>query len=123
MHTEKISRGGSQVAGFALGATSYEEAINAVASNLQPVDVYGHAAGSDLTNEQLTAPMGNALSGCGVPNDMKVTVKVAVKFGAAVGVSVYTDPPNSRIASCVDRSVRSLRWPSSPNLDSFTTQY
>ncbi len=127
---ETISRGGRSVAGFSLGeigvgAMSYEEAIDAVASepSLQQTNVYGQTTGSDLTDAQLSAPMGGALSSCGVPDDMKVTVKVAVKMGRAVGVTVITDPPNQAIASCVDRSVRKLRWLSSPRLDSFTTSY
>jgi hypothetical protein len=63
------------------------------------------------------------ISGCGAPDSMKVTVKVAVKNGRAVGVSVYTNPPNAGVAACVDRHVRSLSWPSSPKLDSFITTY
>jgi hypothetical protein len=48
-------------------------------------------------------------------------VRTAVKNGHAVGVSVSTSPPNPAVASCVDRHVRSLSWPPSPKLDSFTT--
>jgi len=63
------------------------------------------------------------ISGCGAPDSMKVTVKVAVKNGRAVGVSVYTNPPNAAVASCVDRHVRGLGWPPNPKMDSFTTTY
>jgi hypothetical protein len=66
---------------------------------------------------------GAFVSACGAPNDMKVTVRTAVKGGRAVGVSVTTNPPNGAVASCIDRHVRSLSWPSSPKLDSFTTSY
>jgi len=129
---ESISLGGRRVAGFSLGlgaaAMSYEEAVNAVASTsgLQPVDEYGHAIGSDLTDEQLSAPMasvGRFLSLCGAPDNMSVTVRVAVKLGQAVGVTVETSPPDSNIAACVDRSVRRLQWPPSPKLDSLVTRY
>ena len=127
MSTTRISLGGRPVVGFALGAEpSYEDALNATASALEQTNEYGQTTGVDLTDAQLAAPMGAvgaALSSCGAPNDMKVTVKVAVKYGRAVGVTVETDPPNHSVASCVDRSVRKLRWPSSPKLDSFTTQY
>lgn len=107
----------------ALGAPSYEDALESTSSvsNLEHVDAYGQAAGFDLTDAQLAAPIGNALSTCGVPDDMSVTVKVAVKNGRAVGVTV--EAPNDRIAACVDRAVRRLRWPSSPRLDSFTTRF
>ena len=45
-----------------------------------------------------------------------------LRQGRAVGVSVSTDPPNCAMASCVDRSVRGLSWPSNPHMDSFTTR-
>jgi hypothetical protein len=112
------------VVGFALGAEpSYEDAINATASDLEPVDVYGRTAGRDLTDAQLSAPMANVLSGCNVPNDMKVTIRVAVRLGHAVGVTVVTDPHSGSYVSCLDRAVRKLRWPSSPRLDTLTTSF
>jgi hypothetical protein len=120
-----ISRGGRPVPGFSIGVAgaSYEAAI---AANPQHLDMRHAAAGPDLTDEQLSAPMRtvtSSLSTCGATDDMKVTVKIAVKLGKAVGVSVATDPPNAAVASCVDRVARGLRWPSSPKLDSFTTSY
>lgn len=68
--------------------------------------------------------MANAsfISGCGAPDSMKVTVKIAIKNGRAVGVSVYTNPSDGKVASCVDRHVRGLGWPNSAK-DSFTTTY
>ena len=122
-----ISRGGRPVAGFALGSPkktmSYEDAITA---NPQHIDMKAKAGVPDLTNEQLTAPMtsvASSLQGCGVPDDMKVTIRVAVKLGKAVGVTVTTDPFDAAVASCVDRLVRKLTWPSNLKLDSFTTQF
>jgi hypothetical protein len=122
-----ISRNGRSVAGFGLGAGSskpmtYDEAI---AANPQEVHA-GEKSGPDLTDEQLSAPMkavGQFLVNCGAPDDMKLVIKVAVKLGKPVGVTVETDPPNSGIASCLDRAVRGLRWPSNPKLDSFTSRY
>jgi hypothetical protein len=63
------------------------------------------------------------LGSCGAPNSMKVTVRVAIRMGHAVGVSVYTNPPNPQIASCVDRAVRGLAWPVNAKMDSLTTTY
>jgi len=60
---------------------------------------------------------------CGAPDSMKVTVKVAVKGGRAVGVSVYTTPPDPRVSSCIDGAVRRLSWPPNAKMDSFTTSY
>lgn len=100
---------------------SYEAAL---ASNVQEINM-GGKGGPDLSDAQLSAPMKNAsfISGCGAPDSMKVTVKVAVKGGRAVGVSVYTNPPNPGVAGCVDRHVRGLGWPPNSKMDSFTTTY
>ena len=85
----------------------------------------GAKGGPDLNDGQLGAPMRNAsfISGCGAPESMKVTVRVAVQNGRAVGVSVYPNPPNPAVASCVDRHVRALGWPSNAKMDFFTTTY
>jgi hypothetical protein len=128
MSTGKVLLGGRPVPGFSIGVgatdtTSYEDAVNATASHLEKVDQYGHAAGSDLTDAQLLTPLAGVFPACGVPDRMKIVVKVAVKWGRAVGVTVETNPTDGRIASCVDRAIRKLSWPSSPRLDSFTTSY
>ncbi len=106
--------------GFPSGM-SYEAALN---SNVQEIQM-GKSSGPDLTNAQLSGPMANAsfISGCGAPDSMKVTVKIAIKNGRAVGVSVYTNPSDGKVASCVDRHVRGLGWPNSAKMDSFTTTY
>ncbi len=104
------------------GGGSYEAALNA---NNQEISVGGPKAGPDLTDAQLGAPMRNAsfISGCGAPESMKVTVRVAVQNGRAVGVSVYPNPPNPAVSSCVDRHVRALGWPPNAKMDFFTTTY
>jgi hypothetical protein len=114
-------RGGGGGGGFAYGL-SYEAAL---ASNNQEVSIGGNNGGPDLTNAQLSAPMRNAafISGCGAPDDMKVTVRVAIKYGRAVGVTVTTNPSNGGVQSCIDKHVRGLGWPSSAKMDSFTTTY
>jgi eukaryotic-like serine/threonine-protein kinase len=104
------------------GGMSYE---SAVAGNVQQIDMNGHVTGPDLTDLQLSGPLRNAtfLNQCGAPDSMHVTVKVAIKMGRAVGVSVYTTPPNGAVASCVDRAVRNLAWPANQKMDSFVTTY
>ncbi len=104
------------------GGGSYEAALNA---NNQEISMGGAKGGPDLNDGQLGAPMRNAsfISGCGAPESMKVTVRVAVQNGRAVGVSVYPNPPNPAVASCVDRHVRALGWPSNAKMDFFTTTY
>ncbi|HEY2517648.1 MAG TPA: hypothetical protein VGI39_42555 [Polyangiaceae bacterium] len=113
--------GGGGGGGFS-GGMSYEAAI---AGNNQQVTIGQAAGGPDLTDNQLAGPMRNAsfLGSCGAPDSMKVTVRVAIKMGRAVGVSVYTNPASPGVASCVDRAVRGLAWPVNPKMDSFTTTY
>jgi len=108
--------------GYSAGGMSYEAAI---ASNVQEVTMGGPKAGPDLTDGQLSGPLKNAsfVSGCGAGSDMTVTVKVAIKNGRAVGVSVYSNPADARVASCIDHAVRGLSWPSNPKMDSLTTSY
>lgn len=103
------------------GGMSYEAALS---SNVQEINM-GAKSGPDLTDSQLHGPMKNAsfISGCGAPDSMKVTVKVAIRNGRAAGVSVYTNPPDGRVSSCVDRHVRGLSWPSNAKMDSFVTTY
>jgi hypothetical protein len=100
---------------------TYEAAL---ASNTQEITI-GKQGTADLTDAQLAAPMrSGAFAGeCGAPDRMKVTVKVAIKTGRAVGVSVSTSPPDPDVAGCIDRYVRTFSWPSSSKMDSFTTTY
>jgi eukaryotic-like serine/threonine-protein kinase len=118
----KPGRGGGGGGGGFAGGMSYEAAI---ASNNQELKIGEKAGGPDLTDSQLAGPMRNAafVDGCGASQSMKVTVRVAIKMGRAVGVSVSTNPPNPGVASCVDRAVRNIAWPVNPKMDSFTTTY
>lgn len=112
--------GGGGGAGF-VGGMSYEQAR---ASYNQEITMGGKGV-PDLTNAQLEAPMKSVsfISGCGAPEGMRVTVKVAVKDGRAVGVSVSTNPSNATVAACVDRHVRALSWPRNAKMDFLTTSY
>jgi hypothetical protein len=112
-------RGGGK-GGFS-GGTSFESALD---NNNETITMGGGPGQADLTNAQLAAPMQRLNVGaCGAPDSMKVTVRVAVKMGRAVGVSVFTNPSDPGVASCIDRSVRGLSWPAHPKMDSFTTVY
>jgi hypothetical protein len=80
----------------------------------------------DMTDAELSGPMRQAsfVAGCGAPSEMKLTVRIAVRRGRAVGVTVATNPPNEVIARCVDEHVRrEPRWPVKQKLDFFTVSY
>ncbi len=105
------------------GGASYESVLN---GNNQEISMGQQAAGApDLTDNQLSAPLRHAsfVVSCGAPDSMKVTVRVAVRMGRAVGVTVTTNPPNGGISACVDHAVRGLRWAESAKTDFITTNY
>jgi len=112
---------GAGGAGYS-GGMSYEAVLN---SNNQEITMGGGSGAPDLTNAQLSGPLRNAsfVPACGAPDDMKVMVRVAVKMGAPIGVTVTTNPPNNGVAACIDRSVRGLRWPANAKTDFVTTSY
>ncbi len=86
----------------------------------------GQAQGQpDLTKAQLAAPLRHVLfiSECGAPDDMKVAVRVAVKTGRPVGVTVSIVPPNTGVAACIDRAVRGLLWPVGPKASFIVATY
>jgi hypothetical protein len=104
------------------GGMSYEAVLN---SNNESMTM-GEAQGQpDLTNAQLAGPLRHAsfVVSCGAPDDMKVQVRVAVRMGAPVGVTVATTPPSGGVSACIDRAVRGLRWPPNPKTDFVTTNY
>jgi eukaryotic-like serine/threonine-protein kinase len=104
------------------GGMSYEAVLN---SNNESLSMGGESTGPDLTNAQLAAPLRHAafVVSCGAPDDMKVQVRVAVRMGVPVGVTVTTSPPHGSIAACIDRAVRGIRWPANPKTDFVTTNY
>ncbi len=103
------------------GGMTYEAALNANKGQ----DKEDAAGVPDLTDDQLAAPLRHAsfIVSCGAPDSTKVTVRVAVRKGRAIGVTVTTKPPNAASAACIDRAVRELRWTESAKTDFVTTNY
>jgi hypothetical protein len=114
-----IAQGGG--GGTSGGGTSFDDIMN---NNMQQVNI-GGAQTPDLTRQQLAAPLRHAafLGSCGVPDDMHVTVQVAVKNGRAMGVTVSTNPSSPGVAACVAARVRGLSWPMSDKVDGVTVNY
>lgn len=98
---------------------SYDEAL------MIAEDLNATKDSPELTDAQLGAPMadGDVVSACGAPDAMKVVVKVAVREGTAMGVTVATSPEDADVAACVDKAVRALAWPVSAKRFTFTTAY
>ena len=112
---------------------SYAEAM----STPEELDVHDDHA--HLSDGQLTGPMRGVANGCRLPSNAKVTIKTAVQYGRAIGVTVdvrLTKPKSARrrskaaaraeakaiakIAACIDRNVRAVVWPPSGRRDWFT---
>jgi hypothetical protein len=100
---------------------SYESAIAGNNLKLAP----GSQDVPDLTDAELAGPLrdGSFLDACGVPTSTQVTVKVAIRNGRAVGITVYPVPPSAPIAGCIERHVKGLQWPANAKMDSFVTTY
>lgn len=100
---------------------SYESALG---GNNQQIHM-GASSGADLSDAQLSGPMNDTtfIDECGAPEDMGITVKVAIRMGRPVGVSVATSPHSANVANCIDHHIRGLSWPASPKMDSFVTTY
>jgi hypothetical protein len=98
---------------------SYDDAL------AEPEDLTSLAGEPELSDVELSSPMRDApiLATCGAPDTMKLTLRVVVRDGKAVGVTVRTDPDDATIAECVDKAVRELSWATSKHRDSFTTSY
>lgn len=115
---------------------TYEEALD------EPEDLNVQDTRAHLTDLQLTNPMRDVLGPCRVPRNAKVTIKVAVREGRAIGVTVlvkfdhgpsprplspaaakYEAKAAARIAECADKATRALTWPPSLRRDSFTTEF
>lgn len=74
----------------------------------------GKAQEKDLTADQLGAPIGSSVvTGCGLPSDANTDICVTMKDGKALGASVVVTPANKKVAACIDKTVRHLKYPMS----------
>ncbi|MBS2016596.1 MAG: hypothetical protein JST00_27175 [Deltaproteobacteria bacterium] len=112
---------------------TYEEATST------PEMLDQHDTRAHLTDQQLMNPMRDVPNKCRLPKRAKVSVKVAVQNGRAIGVTTNVAwerprPPTpsmvraetkaaTKITTCVDQTVRALVWPPSTRRDSFTTSF
>ena len=97
----------------------------AIAAYNEEMNMKGGPRTPDLPREAFAAVLdrGTYLTGCGVPDTMRIDICAAVQRGRAVGVTVVTKPANGAIQACVARAVRGLRFPSNPRLDVARTRF
>lgn len=103
----------------ALAVSTGKSCERARDDNPQTLDMRHKQATPDLTREQLGAPMRTSsfFANCGLSDNEKADICIAVKLGKALGVSVTVAPQDNRVAACIDRSARRLSFPVSDNLD------
>lgn len=126
--------------GSASKSTATYEQATSTPESLAPNDDRLH-----LTDNQLNEPMRGVLRGCRVPPNVRVTIKTAVQYGHAIGVTVLVEFPKprgqrktkrvskeaakamakaiARITTCADHAVRASTWPPSRRRDAFTTTF
>jgi hypothetical protein len=118
------ARVGTAAGGFPIlsGGMSCEQAR---ARYIEEISIGGKQGQADLTAGQLGQVLNNGsyIIACGTPQSTKVTVCAAIQNGRAVGVTITTNPPDGRVASCIAGRVRGMSFPSNPKLDITTTQF
>jgi hypothetical protein len=92
--------------------------------NVETIDM-GKKGQADLTKDQLGAPMKSSsfFSSCGLRDDQNAEICVAVKEGKPLGVSVKVAPSSNKVAACIDKATRRLKFPASPKLDIVTQKF
>lgn len=81
-----------QAEAFTPSTASYEQAM------ATPEPTHLDDDRTHLTDNQLNGPMRSVLQTCKVPPYAKVTIRTAVQFGHAIGVTVVVDMPKPRQA-------------------------
>lgn len=73
----------------------------------------------DFSDAELGAPMKTDafFRSCNLDANSSADICVAVKEGKPLGVSVAVTPANNRVAACIDKATRKLKFPSGPRLD------
>lgn len=102
----------------AVNVSTGKSCEKAIDENPQKIDM-GKKGGKDLTDAQLGAPLRDStfMTPCNLPDSSSADICVAVKNGTPLGVSVGVKPSNNKIAACIDRAVRRMKFPSSEKLD------
>jgi hypothetical protein len=79
----------------------------------------GKAGKRDLTVDELGAPMKTDafIKHCALADDADADICVALKAGKVLGVSVGVTPFNNKVAACIDKATRKLKFPASDRID------
>jgi hypothetical protein len=95
---------------------SVDQAINAVPQGLPRVNINDN----DLQKPLMEMPR---YERCKVPRSTRVSIRVAVYDGAAVGVDIASKPKSPKVDDCVAGVVRTMSWPKVPSLNTMTFNF
>jgi hypothetical protein len=82
---------------------SVQEAISAVPQGTSRINLDSETLARPLTNPSVYDP-------CKLSPNQHFKLKVAIWQGKAVGVDVEAQPPNKKVAECIDKIVRGITW-------------
>jgi hypothetical protein len=108
--------------GAAVVASSCEAAI---ARNNEQLEIGAARGAPDISREAYASILQNGryLAGCSLPERTVFEICAAVKDGHAVGITVVSTPPNSKLNACVRSAVAHLKFPQNPRLDVTHTRF
>jgi hypothetical protein len=125
---KKAGPGGAVGGGPAPGGGNYPVLAGGMScegARAKYIEDYSKNAPPDLSAGSFGRVLNNGayLNACGVPSSTQVTVCAAIQNGRAVGVTVTTNPSDSKLNSCIAGQVRALSFPAHPRLDVTTTTF
>lgn len=102
-----------------LNVSAGKSCERAIDENPQTIDMGKKGSKADLTDSELGGPMRSSsfMGSCGLADSANAEICVALKQGKALGVSVKVSPTNNKVAACIDKATRRLKFPSSDKLD------
>ncbi len=97
----------------------------AIARNNEQLTIGAARGAPDISREAYAGILQNGryLSGCSIPERTVFEICAAVKDGHAIGITILSNPPISKLNSCVRSAVARLQFPQNSRLDVTHTRF
>ena len=97
----------------------------AIARNNEQLTIGAARGAPDISREAYASILQNGryLSGCSLPERTVFEICAAVKDGHAIGITVVSTPPSSKLNACVRRAVAHLKFPQNSRMDVTHTRF
>ncbi len=97
----------------------------AIARNNEQLTIGAARGAPDISREAYASILqsGRYLSGCSIPERTVFEICAAVKDGHAVGITILSSPPSSKLNACVRSAVARLKFPQNARLDVTHTRF